>query len=191
MTRALLALLLSGCSFMFTTAPEPNKPCNTSEVSPISDAAIAVVLGLGTLGAIVETTEPYGDDDAKAAAITVGLFTALFTASAIKGFDNIGQCRRHQKRLYEESLTAQAAEPMPVSTRIDAWQMTKQAKAAARAGDCDTVAALEQVVRNLDSEFYRTVFARDHAIIQCTATREIPIAPPSATPPTAVPPATP
>jgi hypothetical protein len=185
-SRALVALLLTGCSWSFTTAPEPNKPCNTSEASPIADAAIAVSFGLAAIVAAKEASNSYSGDDEVGVAIATGLFAGLFTASAITGFDRIGKCRRHQKELYEQSLQAPqpgAASVAPVIQRRDAWQLTKQAQLAARSGDCETVYALDDVLRNLDGEFHRTVFSRDHAIIQCIARREIAIEPPSATPP--------
>lgn len=186
--RAALVLLvvLSGCSLAFTNAPkaeEPDKPCNDSEASPIADAAIAIVYGVGLVVAVSQMTEPYPDSEAQGLAIGSGLGAAIFGASAIYGFTNIGKCRRHNKELYEDSLRSQQGAEPPASRR-DAWQLTKQAAAAARGGDCETTAALEQVVRGLDAEFHRTVFMRDAAIIQCTASREIPIEPPSATPAT-------
>lgn len=51
--------------------------------------------------------------------------------------------------------------------RDEAWTLTKQAQAAARAGDCVTVADLHLRVRALDPELHETVFARDVAITRC------------------------
>ena len=59
---------------------------------------------------------------------------------------------------------APAADP---SAREDAWAITKHAAAAARAGDCMTVIADEDVVREIDAEFHATIFVRDVAIAGC------------------------
>jgi hypothetical protein len=48
-----------------------------------------------------------------------------------------------------------------------AWQLTRKAAAAARAGDCTTARAIASDVRALDEDFYTTVFARDAAISRC------------------------
>lgn len=51
--------------------------------------------------------------------------------------------------------------------RDEAWQLTKQAQTAARAGDCATVMELDVRVRELDLELHATAFARDVAIARC------------------------
>jgi hypothetical protein len=185
MSRVIIAIMLTGCSWAFTTSPEPNKPCEGSEASPIADAAIAVSFGVATIFAAQEAAMPYGDDDAIGVAVVTGVIAGLYGASGITGFDRIGKCRRHEKQLYEDSLRRQTAAAAPVIQRRDAWQLTKQAQVAARAGDCATVYTIDEVLRGVDAEFHRTVFARDHAIIQCIAAREIPIEAPGTTPPAA------
>jgi hypothetical protein len=56
---------------------------------------------------------------------------------------------------------------------------------AARAGNCDVVAARSRDIRELDLKFYETVFVRDPAIQSCIA----PQTPPSvATAPVTTPP---
>ncbi len=57
--------------------------------------------------------------------------------------------------------------PAPPPGRTDAWERTKEAQAAARAGDCTTVKSLSIQVKALDEDFYWTVFARDAAISRC------------------------
>jgi len=180
MMRAAL-VLLCGCSLAFTSRPEPNTPCNDSEASPIADAAITVAFGLAMAAFINEAARPFGDSDAQGGAVITGVFAGAFGASAGVGFSRLGKCRRHNRELYEEAVAGQSK---PASrSRHDAWELTQQAKAAARAGDCETVAALDEVTRTTDREFYDAVFVRDAAIIACMSNREIPVEPPSATPP--------
>lgn len=51
--------------------------------------------------------------------------------------------------------------------RAAAWELTKQAADAARADDCTQVQAIAPRVRELDAEFYVSVFVRDVAITRC------------------------
>jgi hypothetical protein len=68
-----------------------------------------------------------------------------------------------------------APPPAPIDPLADArrqardraWQLTKTAAAAARAGDCAQVATLDVEIGRLDLEFHHTVFARDAAIARC------------------------
>jgi hypothetical protein len=175
--------LLCGCSFTFVNAPKAGQPCNDSEASPIADSAISVLTGLTTISLIGEATGEFGDRDAAGFAVVTGALTATFVASAVSGFSNVGKCRKQEKQEYDEAVAAQRNAPPEVpAARKDAWQMTKQAQLAARSGDCETVATLDQVVSTVDPEFYRTVFMRDAAIAHCMSTREIPVEPPATTP---------
>jgi hypothetical protein len=51
--------------------------------------------------------------------------------------------------------------------RQRAWDLTKEAAAAARAGDCNAVLVATLRVQAIDAEFHATVFVRDVAIAQC------------------------
>jgi hypothetical protein len=59
--------------------------------------------------------------------------------------------------------------PPPPEDRPEAWALTQQAQAAARAGDCVRVHALDDEVLRLDHEFHAVVFVRDAAIARCLA----------------------
>jgi hypothetical protein len=48
-----------------------------------------------------------------------------------------------------------------------AWELTKRARDAARAGDCDRVKKIAPAVRDKDRGFYDVVFMRDVAIQRC------------------------
>ncbi len=51
--------------------------------------------------------------------------------------------------------------------RIAAWDLTKQAAAAARQADCAKVRELSRRVAALDADFHASVFVRDVAIARC------------------------
>jgi len=57
--------------------------------------------------------------------------------------------------------------PEPASKREQAWQLTKQAEEAARAGTCATVQWAGPRVQMLDAELHEQVFMRDEAIRRC------------------------
>ena len=57
--------------------------------------------------------------------------------------------------------------PPPTTSREQAWELTKQAQIAARAGRCDEVASLDARVQQLDKDFYDVTFLRDEAIRRC------------------------
>jgi len=62
--------------------------------------------------------------------------------------------------------------PAPLTRELQlarerAWMLTKQAAAAARAGDCTAVRTLSEQIRAIDLDFHDTVFLRDVAILRC------------------------
>lgn len=56
---------------------------------------------------------------------------------------------------------------MRVEARQQAWALTQQAQAAARANDCGTVLTLSGKVQTTDADFYDTIFIKDVAIRRC------------------------
>ncbi len=77
------------------------------------------------------------------------------------------------------STSSVAAPPPDRAVRERAWELTKEAAAAARTDDCAAVATLAVRVRVLDLDFYTVVFARDAAIARCLASSPLPEPPPS------------
>ncbi|MDB4957025.1 MAG: hypothetical protein JWO36_4594 [Myxococcales bacterium] len=69
----------------------------------------------------------------------------------------------------ERQVASERAQRMV--TRERAWRLTQTAAAAARAGDCATVKALDTRVAELEFGFHDVVFARDVAISACLAPR--------------------
>jgi hypothetical protein len=67
-------------------------------------------------------------------------------------------------------------QPAPFVTRrerrrAEAWELTKQAKEAARSADCTQVQAIDPRVKDLDFDFHGVVFMRDVAIQRCLRER--------------------
>lgn len=167
MRGALVLGVLAGCSFGLTQAPEPHRPCPTSRLAPIIDAAAGVTLAAISIGIVVHGGDDYAESSDSAYATVAGLGAGLYAIAATRGFGNVDACRDHEIELREEQLAMQRRQAP--QSRLDAWQLTQQAQAAARKGDCATVASLNQVVRTTDAELHATVFMRDVAIAHCLA----------------------
>ena len=110
----------------------------------------------------------------------------LAFASSLYGFAAIGQCRGRSRALAMEDDRAasaqEARDEADVARRrreqkAAAWELTERAKAAARAGDCATVKAIDAQVRDLDAALHATVFVSDAAIASCLADPTAPLAP--------------
>jgi hypothetical protein len=65
------------------------------------------------------------------------------------------------------SIPPDGPPPAPPDHRPEAWELTKRAQAAARAGDCATVRELSPQIRDLDAGVHGVVFMRDAAVEKC------------------------
>jgi hypothetical protein len=85
--------------------------------------------------------------------------------AAAEGASHAYECRRAKRRGAELAEAARHTS----EARAEPGTKSKQAAAAARAGDCATVRALDPEIRTLDVELHDVVFARDVAIARCLA----------------------
>ncbi len=121
--RAVVAVLLTGCSFMQIDRPPravrasdrmPGPQCTTNRTMPALDAVLAVVsvaggIGIAT-GAIQRTQEdgiktPLSSDEKVVLSTTAIIEGALFAWSAYYGYQTTGACREMREWI--------AREPMP------------------------------------------------------------------------------
>jgi hypothetical protein len=115
----LLPVANLGCSLAFTQAPEldihPPPPCNTYVASPVADTILATAsVGFMVFGVVVAAT-PCGGGACYAplvgwsAVIAGGLAAAVFTTSAVVGYQRTSGCRA----LEESKGTPPSAPGMP------------------------------------------------------------------------------
>ena len=164
--------------------------CNTRQ--RIGGAAVGVtVVGLGlTYSNDSRSDEEVGTQGKVGITmILVGLVT-LFVVAAID--ESANEPPPKEIKIATRGTTAvQRAEEQAALTnqqrRAQAWDLTKQAQAAARENDCAKVTELSAQVGALDAEFYADLFLKDVAIQRCLQPAP---PPPSTTRPPALPPPT-
>ena len=86
----------------------------------------------------------------------------ILPLAAAHGFATVHDCREDQAYVARMEVKERRA-----ADRRRAWELTKEAAALARAGQCEVVRQRSPAVRDLDGEFHSAVFARDAAIASC------------------------
>lgn len=143
-------LVLSGCSFIKTSAPPADyRPperlrCERSKMYPGIDTAIGVVLGVGTVVAVVNPSTP--SDVKVPTAIGGGLVAAAAIVSAIWGFNNTAKC--------EDAWRAKEAEEQRLGIPPGGFPFT--VPVAVQNNYAESIFTLEVKV-TLDGEVVRTL----------------------------------
>jgi hypothetical protein len=168
---------VTGCSLSFARAPE--QPTSIESCPrlglPVIDAVVGTGLGIAALATLtapaLNNNTENGTDDLNAVVASVAfLIAATYALSATYGYWTRRDCSagvESSARLAKE----RDAQDQAFARRQGAWSVTKQAAAAARAGDCASVNAADAQVRELDADFHATVFVRDVAIARCLGAR--------------------
>jgi len=168
-----LVVFAIGCSGTLTKVPKERKgaelvDCSDGYSRPILDAVAAVATGVATAYGFKSGTF----EDCEAIGCLILPYGVVATIAlplvATYGFDVVHTCRETKVRVARERADEEAA-VQRASLRDNAWQLTKHAAAAARAGDCATVRDTSAIVRRDDEDFHRTVFVKDVAIARCLA----------------------
>ncbi|CAN5917949.1 hypothetical protein BH11MYX3_BH11MYX3_42710 [soil metagenome] len=174
MRGAWLLLAGSACSFTMTPAPSPvpaSGPvaCTSADTRPALDALAAV-----TAAGVAFYFHAYAGPDHTSGAEsfeyrtwgTVLVGTGLL-AGAIYGHRVSGRCATARAELAARRRETERLARLREVTRATSWDLTKQAEAAALAGNCAIVAKLDARVKADDRAFYEAVFARSIAIKKC------------------------
>ncbi len=171
--RVLVALIaLAACSFHGTYRPrltiDKKVDCTNDIGLPIFDTTVALAsLGLGAYLYSDAKDDPDPTQNAWSITTPFALAAVLVGVSAVYGYRNVRECDRAQAMYRSERAQARAQRKLRRQSLAVAWTVTKTAMAAARAGDCATVAKHERQVKNLDEEFHAQVFRQDVAIARC------------------------
>ena len=145
MLRRLCLLMLAAC-VLAGCAGTPRANRRRAELA-IGGSLIGVIASSITMAAV-----PQGKPVLIPITITFG---GLAVASAIA------------YGVYHSQVVSEPSGPPPKPN--PAWEYTKKAEAAARAGRCDEVRDLDMTVLMLDKDFHAVVFSRDVAIQRCMA----------------------
>lgn len=166
---ALLALV-AGCSFAELRVEHTATPqhCKWNHVAVDAVAGTASLVA-GTVLLVTAESGTEGllafpkDLGQKAAGATLIAGSLVGIASAFYGYSVVERCEEMNRDLARE----QARRDVQVAQRAQAWTLTREAAAAARASDCSRVTVLDAQVRVVDAEFHDTVFLADVAIARC------------------------
>ena len=168
----MLVVALAGCSFGLPANPSRERTgtevvdCEDVYVRPVLDT-VALVAVLATTAAILKyKDECYAIDCLFLPYAVVGSITMPF--AVVHGYSSVSRCRSAKRRIARQHVIDEARVQREIA-RDTAWQLTKQAAAAARNNQCDEVRTTSRRVHALDEEFHATVFTRDVAIARCLA----------------------
>lgn len=187
----LAALLATACSFQQMARPEP--PRSEDDCVPLRlaviDGVVAVVAGVAAIVLFANNNEPPPNmegqlRDSEGAGLLVASLGAGFALSSASAFALRHECMldvaAYQQQLRDQEAAEQARARVEAASLRERQQrearrsaragMTRAA-AAARAGDCPTVVAVDRDVAASDREFHDSVFARDVAIARCLEPR--------------------
>jgi hypothetical protein len=171
--RVLVALIaLSACSFHGTGRPrltiDNTVECTSDIGLPIFDTIVAVTsIALGVYVYKDFKDHPDTKDNAWSLATPFAFTGVLAGTSAVYGYRNVRQCHQAEAAYRKEVAQARERRKLRKQSLNVAWTVTKEAMTAARSGDCAAVEKLDTQVRNLDEDFYTTVFRQDVAIARC------------------------
>jgi len=107
LTWSCLALLSTGCSFIFVRPPPSGHEqlayfdCTSSDAAPATDVTNAVVDGLLVIAASADNSDGGEDDSQTGFATGVGIVGAVYAASAIYGFIMTSRCEDAKAQLAE------------------------------------------------------------------------------------------
>jgi hypothetical protein len=116
------SLSLSGCSFIFSDGPPANHrqlpyfDCSTSYAPPVLDTIWAGLNGLGALTALASSSEEWEQRQTsdRSTVIVVGLsWLALSGASAMYGYNKVGECKPAKEQLMLRMSRQQIAPAWP------------------------------------------------------------------------------
>ena len=161
--RVLLALL-PACS-LTVNAPKQDamvRECTDHYAAPIVDTALFAATATTTI-ALATREDAYDCNAIGCLGLPLAVAALIvLPIVAVHGFDTVHRCRADQAYVARTEVAQRRA-----ADRRQAWTLTKQAAALARAGQCEVVRQRSPVVRDLDAEFHSAVFARDVAIASC------------------------
>jgi len=101
------AVMLAGCSFIFTKGPQSNRnlptvypDCTSSMSWPVIDSILSMMmLGIAISDGVGDTTETYTPEEKRVAVIEGALNAAVLAASAYIGYSRVSRCRKVRESL--------------------------------------------------------------------------------------------